>query len=152
MAYTDYSFYSESFCGDVFTDQNASKWLSRASDELDALTLHRLEKHFPVSKQHVTAVKKAVCAVAEALYFVDCQRQAVSAQKAQDGRYRGAVTSVSSGRESISYQTSGSASSSVYAAAAANGSAFDRLLEGVAAKYLANIPDSTGTNLLYRGL
>ena len=58
--------------------------------------------------------------------------------------------SISSGRESISFST-GSANSSVYAAAATSAEAQTNLIGSIAAQYLANIPDANGVNLLYAG-
>lgn len=152
MAYADFTFYAETFYGDTLTEDNADKWLERASDELDALTFRRLTSAFPTEAAHVVKVKKAVCAIADALYLIDLQRIATSAQKAADGSYRGAVTSISSGKESISYAVNGAASASVYAAAAASAEAQTTLLHDIAAVYLSNIPDANGVNLLYAGV
>lgn len=150
MAYTDFIFYVTSYFGDGLTEEAAPKWLERASDELDAITFGRLAFAFPTVEAHAAKVKKAVCAIAEALYWVDVQRRASSAQKAEDGSYRGAVASISSGRESISFTTNG-ASSSAYAAAATSAEAQTNLISSIAAQYLANIPDANGVNLLYAG-
>ena len=152
MAYTDFTFYTDTFYGDVLTEDNADKWLERASDELDAITFRRLFTAFPTDADHVVKVKKAVCAMADALLLIDLQRKAASAQQAADGSYRGAVTSISSGKESISYAVNGAASASVYAAAAASAGAQTSLLCDIAATYLSNIPDSNGVNLLYAGV
>lgn len=151
MAYTDFKFYSEGYFGDVLTEDNAGKWLERAGDELDALTFGRLTFAFPTIEAHAVKVKKAVCAIAEALYCIDVQQRAASMQQAEDGTYHGAVASVSSGRESISYATGNAAGSSVYATAAASAEAQTNLLSSIAVKYLANIPDANGVNLLYAG-
>jgi len=121
MAYADYDFYKNSYYGDVLTSANANKWLERASDELDTPTLGRLTFAFPTVEAHAAKVRKAVCAIAEALYYIDVQRSAASAQMASDGSFRGAVASVTAGKESISYSLSGGASS--YAAAAASAEA-----------------------------
>lgn len=150
MAYADYDFYSGTFHGDVLNKENAEKWLDRAGDELDAITFGRLTFAFPTFEAHAVKVKKAVCAIADALCCIDEQRRAFSAQKAEDGSYRGAVTSISSGRESISFSAS-SANGSVYVAAASSTGAQTKLLSSVAVKYLANIPDANGINLLYAG-
>jgi len=149
MAYADLDFYQKSFFGDVLTEENADKWLARASDELDGPTFGRLTFAFPTVEAHAAKVKKAVCAIAEALFYIDVQRAAASAQKAADGSYRGTVASISSGRESISYSTN--AANTVYATAAASDLAQVALINGIAAKYLANIPDANGVNLLYAG-
>lgn len=152
MAYADFAFYSETYHGDVLTGENADKWLERASDELDALTFGRLTFAFPTVEAHAVKVKKAVCAMGEAICRIDGQQMAAAAQKAEDGSYRGAVASVSSGSESISYASIGAAAgASVYAAAAASASAQTDLLGSLAARYLANIPDANGVNLLYAG-
>ena len=151
MPYTDFVFYRDSYFGDVLTEDNAARWLSRASDELDALTFGRLASAFPTDEAHAEKARKAVCAVADALFCVDVQRRAASAQKAEDGQYRGAVASVTSGKESIAYAVSGNAAT-VYATAAANPAALTELLCGIAAKYLSNVPDAHGVNLLYTGV
>ena len=90
MAYTDFTFYGSGYFGDTLTEETAPKWLERASDELDAITFGRLTFAFPTVEVHAVKVKKAVCAIAEALYWIDVQRRASSAQKAEDGSYHGA--------------------------------------------------------------
>lgn len=150
MAHADYNFYRDTFHGDVLTSDNADKWLDRASDEVDHLTFDRLTSAFPTVEAHAVKVKKAVCAIAEALCCIEEQRRAASAQRTADGTYRGAIASVSSGRESISYAVS-SAGASTYAAAAASAEAQTALLCDIAARYLANVPDANGVNLLYAG-
>lgn len=148
--YADYTFYQNQYFGDVLTDDNAKKWLDRASDYVDVITLHRLDKAFPTDEHDAIKVKKAVCAVADALYFVDTQRRANSARIGADGKIAGAVASMSSGKESISYATGSTAS--VYAMAASSAAAQDSYLYSVAETYLANVPDANGTNLLYAGV
>ena len=151
MAYTDYSFYKDKYYGDALTEANAAKWLEMASDEIDRLTHGRLVYAPPACELFSTKVKKAVCAVADALFFIDEQRKASSAQKAEDGSYRGAVASITSGRESVSYSAVG-ASASSYAAAAASEAEREKLIGNTACRYLANIPDANGVNLLYAGV
>lgn len=149
MAYTDFDFYTDSYFGEVLNADNAPRYLERASDEVDALTHRKLEGAFPVIDADAVKVKKAVCAVADVLCLVDDYRKAVALQKAADGTYRGAISSISSGRESISYSI-GTASSAV-AAAAADESKLNALITDTAVKYLANVPDANGINLLYAG-
>lgn len=152
MAYADFDFYQNTYYGDTLTQANADKWLSMAADELDTLTFGRLTFAFPTVEAHAARVRKAVCAIAEALYCIDAQQKAVAASKAADGTYRGAVASVSSGRESISFSAGGaSASASTFAAAAANTAERAKLIGSIAARYLATIPDAGGVNLLYAG-
>lgn len=149
MAYADYQFYYETYGGDVLTEENAGKWLERASDEVDTLTSFRLVDGLPEDEYFSNRIKKAVCAIAECLYQVDLAAKSTAPSVQEDGAVRGAVTSVSSGRESISYGTS--ASSSVYYKAAASEAEKARLVEQIAVQYLANVPNTDGVNLLYRG-
>lgn len=149
--YADFDFYQNNYFGEVLTEDNAARWLSRASDELDALTFGRLASAFPADETHAEKVRKAVCAAADALFHVDVQRRAASAQKDADGQYRGAVASVTSGKESISYAVNGNAAT-VYATAAASPDALSALLYSIATKYLSNVPDANGVNLLYAGV
>ena len=150
MAYADYEFYTSVYAGDVLTEQNAEKWLTRASDEVDALTFHRLASGFPTVESHAVRVRKAVCAVAETLCRVDEARKAMSAVQDTQGNYHGPVTSVSSGRESISYASNGNTSS--YAKAAADTQALSSLILGDVVRYLGGVSDANGVNLLYAGV
>lgn len=151
MAYADDDFYFNVYYGDSLRPDDVGRWLERASDELDALTHGRLINAHPTDPSHAAKVKKAACAIAEALYSIDVQQKATAATKQDDGSYRGAITSVSSGRESISF-SAGSASASVYAAAAMSETEHRKLMSSIAVKYLANVPDANGINLLYAGV
>ena len=142
--------YTEIYYGDVLTDDNADRWLDRASDFVDKITFGRLQTAYPTDEQSDIYIKKSVCAVAEALYLIDAQKKAGAAQIGADGSYKNPVASVSSGRESISYALSGV--STVYAAAAASKAAADSYTMSIAAEYLANVADANGTNLLYAGV
>lgn len=151
MAYADYTFYRDIYGGDILPESEAERWLCRGSDTADALTRGRLTFAFPVVPAHIVRVQKAVCALAEALYQIDTEQKAAAAQKTEDGGYRGAVASVSSGRESISYGSAGSGRTS-YATAAADSAERQALLCAVATEYLSEIPDANGVNLLYAGV
>lgn len=148
--YADYNFYTNTYYGNTLTESNANVWLDRASDFVDRITFDRLESAFPTEEKHVVKVKKAVCAVADALYCIDVQRRAGAAKVGTDGKVTGAIASVSSGRESISYATGGTAS--VYSAAAGSVADADSYTRYVAETYLANVPDANGLNLLYAGV
>lgn len=151
MAHTDFEFYQSVYFGDadLLNADNASRWLERASDVLNTFTFHRLETAFPTQEAHAKQVKKAVCAVAEALCAIDIHRKAIAPKKAQDGSYSGTIASVSSGRESVSYTISQTANA--FSAAAADKQEEKRILQSIATQYLANIPDANGVNLLYAG-
>lgn len=150
MAYADFEFYKHTYFGDVLTEDTAAKWLERASEQIDALTFNRLETGFPELETHVIKVKKAVCAVAEALYHVEQQRIATAASKDAQGKVHAAITSISSGRESISY--SQATNTSVYAKAVADGAEMAALIRGIAVQYLTKVTDIHGVCLLYAGV
>lgn len=150
MAYADFEFYKKTFLGDVLTEETAAKWLERASEHIDAMTFNRLETGFPELEAHVIKVKKAVCAVAEALYYVEQQRIATAASKDAQGNIRAAIASISSGRESISY--SQTTNTSVYAKAVADGAELAALIRGIAVPYLTQVTDKHGICLLYAGV
>ena len=150
MAYADFNFYANTFYGDTLTGDNADKWLARASDFVDAITFRRTENAFPEDEADAIKVRKAVCAIAEAQYLIDTQAKATQANVDAQGVLRTAVASISSGRESISYMQN--VNGSAYAKAATDQAEARRLLSDIAALYLADVPDSTGVNLLYAGV
>ena len=151
MAYADFSFYSNAYRGDILTDENADHWLESASDYVDYVTFHRTEYAFPDRERDVLKVKKAVCAIAEALYLIDIQEKASLAAEDVHGMLHGAVASISSGRESVSFLQNGSANNA-YAKAATDKYEQDRQLRQIAKLYLSCVPDKYGINLLYAGV
>lgn len=151
MAYADRAFYTDCYHGERIDDAGMDRWLERASDELDYFTCGRLMTAFPKVEAHAIKVKKAVCAIADALCQVDAQRRAAAPQTAADGSACGAIASITSGKESISY-SGVNAGGSVYSDAAASQDKLFALVQSIAVQYLAGIPDANGINLLYRGV
>lgn len=151
MAYADYAFYTGCYHGEHTAEDGMDRWLERASDELDFITCNRLMTAFPMVEAHVVKIKKAVCAIADALYQVDVQRRAAAPQTAANGSVCGAIASITSGKESISYASVNSGNS-VYSIAASSEEKMLALLYRIAAEYLSGIPDANGVNLLYRGV
>lgn len=148
--YSTSQFYVEEYFGNEIPLYDINKYLSRASDELDTLTYGRLIKAYPTEQIYDEKVQKAVCAVAECLYKIEEQRKAVAARIDTDGKYTGPISSIKAGEESVSYASVNS-SSSVYSAAAASKEAQNQLVAETAARYIANVPDANGINLLYAG-
>lgn len=151
MAYADHAFYTSCYHGEHTAEDGMDRWLERASDELDFITCNRLMTAFPMVEAHVVKIKKAVCAIADALYQVDVQRRAAAPQTAANGSVCGAISSITSGKESISYASVNSGNS-VYSIAASSEEKMLALLYRIAAEYLSGIPDANGVNLLYRGV
>lgn len=157
MAYADYQFYTEKYYGDTVPESDFPKYAERSSDRIDAITFDRLVNGFPEEERAVTKVKKAVCAVAEALYQIDqikkASMESVGTVTREDGTVVSkAVSSVSSGSESISYASGGSGISNIYSQAALDKKVENVLLYQVATEYLSGVTDKKGICLLYAGL
>lgn len=158
MAYADYQFYTTTYYGDTVPESDFPKYAERASDRIDSITFDRLVNGFPDEERAVTKVKKAVCAVAEALYQIDhikkASMESVGTVTREDGTVVSkAVSSISSGSESISYATgSFGGAESIYGQAAVDKKVESVLLYQVATEYLYGVTDKKGICLLYAGL
>ena len=113
MAYADYSYYTTTFYGDLIPEDSFDKYITRASDYVDRLTMGRAASYTADE-----AVKKAACAVAEQYCLIDRARISIA---------NGEIASESVGSHSVSYR------SSVETAASLEASLYD-----IAAGYLAN--------------
>lgn len=158
MAYADYKFYTEKYYGDTVPESDFQKYAERASDRIDAITFDRLVNGFPEEERAVTKVKKAVCAVADALYQIDQIKKAsmetIGTVTREDGTVVSkAVSSVSSGSESISFASGSSGGAeSIYGQAAVDQKVESVLLYQVAVEYLSGVTDNKGICLLYAGM
>ena len=158
MAYADYQFYTEKYYGDTVPESDFQKYAERSSDRIDAITFGRLANGFPEEERAVTKVKKAVCAVADALYQIDqikkASMESVGTVTREDGTVVSkAVSSISSGSESISFATGISGGTeSIYGQAAVDKKVESVLLYQVAMEYLSGVTDKKGICLLYAGL
>lgn len=157
MAYTDYEFYKNEFYGDTVPESNFLKYAERASDRIDQYTFDRLVDGLPENERVKTKVQKAVCAVADTMYQIDQIKKAsmdtVGTIQREDGTVvNKAVSSVSSGNESISYATGSNISSNVYVQASMDKKVENALLLNVATEYLAGATNDKGICLLYAGL
>lgn len=158
MAYADYQFYTEKYYGDTVPESDFPKYSERASDRIDAITFDRLIDGLPENERAQTKVKKSVCAVADALYQIDQIKKAsiesVGTVTREDGTVVSkAVSSISSGSESISFATGSSGNTeSIYGQAALDKKVESVLLYQVATEYLSGVTDKKGICLLYAGL
>lgn len=157
MAYTDYEFYKNKFYGDTVPESDFLKYAERASDRIDQYTFDRLVDGLPDDERVKTKVQKAVCAVTDTMYQIDqikkASMDAVGTIQREDGTVvNKAVSSVSSGNESISYATGSNISGNVYAQASMDKKVENALLLNVATEYLAGATNDKGVCLLYAGL
>lgn len=157
MAYTDYEFYKNKFYGDTVPESDFLKYAERASDRIDQYTFDRLVDGLPENERVKTKVQKAVCAVADTMYQIDQIKKAsmdtVGTIQKEDGTVvNKAVSSISSGNESVSYATGSNISGNVYAQASMDKKVENALLLNVATEYLAGATNDKGICLLYAGL
>ena len=158
MAYADYKFYTEKYYGDTVPESDFPKYEDRASDRINMITFDRLMDGIPDDEGAQIKIKKAVCALTDALYQIDQIKKAsmdtVGTVVREDGTVTGkAVSSVSSGAESISYVTGTSGSNTdIYSQAAMDKKVENVLLRQIATDYLAGVVDKNGICLLYAGI
>ena len=113
MAYTTFTFYENTYHGNVVPAEDFDRIADRASDFLDVITFDRLVGGLPDDERGKTKVQKAVCAVCDKLYYLElADIQALSAAAGgissgsaggTGGVNAGVITSRSAGSESISY-------------------------------------------------
>ena len=158
MAYVDYKFYKDKYYGDTVPNSDFPKYEDRASDCINMITFDRLVDGMPDDERSQIKIKKAVCALADAIYQIDQIKKAsmetVGTVAREDGTVTGkAVSSVSSGSESISYVTGTTGSNSdIYSQAAMDKKVENVLLRQITTDYLAGVVDKKGICLLYAGL
>lgn len=158
MAYTDYEFYTTKYYSDIVPEESFQKYAEKSSDRIDRITFDRLVDGLPDDERSQTKIKKAVCALVDTIYQIDqikkSSMETVGTVTREDGTVvNKAVSSVSSGAESISYVTGMSGSNTdIYSQAAMDKKVENVLLRQIATDYLAGVVDKKGTCLLYAGL
>lgn len=163
MAYSTFTFYEQTYHGNVVPAEDFDRIADRASDFLDTITFDRLADGLPSDKRAATKVQKAVCAVCDKLYQLElAEKQALSAAGGASsggtgGVTSGVITSRSSGSESISYASPSEIANGVKAWSAlyqASGDAQEtnKLLTDAAMPYLTGVRNDDGVPLLYAGM
>ena len=163
MAYTTFTFYEQTYHGNVVPAEDFDRIADRASDFLDVITFDRLADGLPSDERAATKVQKAVCAVCDKLYQLElADKQAMSAaaggtSSGGPGAAEGVVTSRSAGSESISYASpsemaNGAKAWSAVYQAAGDAQETNKLLADAAMLYLAGVKNDDGVPLLYAGI
>lgn len=163
MAYTTFTFYEQTYHGNVVPAEDFDRIADRASDFLDVITFDRLAGGLPSDERAATKVQKAVCAVCDKLYQLElAEKQALSAARGASfggtgGVTSGVITSRSSGSESISYASPSEVANGAKAWSAVYQAAGDmqktnKLLEDAARWHLTGVRNDDGVLLLYAGM
>lgn len=164
MAYATFTFYEQTYHGNVVPAEDFDRIADRASDFLDVITFDRLADGLPSDERAATKVQKAVCAVCDKLYQLElADKQALSAASGgissggSGGATSGVITSRSAGSESISYASpsemaNGAKAWSAVYKSAGDAQASNKNLEDTARLYLTGVRTDEGVLLLYAGL
>jgi len=139
--YATFEFYTNEYLGTKLTSENFNRYAVRASDFLDRCTRRRLEDGLPTIEADAKKVMKGCCAIADALLDID------TAIAQRGTATTGAIKSMSSGGESISY-----GDSALEEAVAGGEDAKARYLFEIAKTYLTLVEGRDGEYLLYWGL
>lgn len=127
--YADYSYYTDTFFGDMIPENKFPKYATAASDFIDYFTMGKA-----ANNAELPAVKKCCCALAEQYMTIDTIRSAAAAKVTADG----IIASESVGSHSRSFRTGADGTQAVEAE--------EKKLAQIARVYL--MP----TGLLYRGV
>ncbi len=128
MAYADYSFYTDTFLGNVIDSTSFNRVSERASEIIDVFTNGNITADILANADTLTKIKKANCALAEQIFYGETSNSITSG---------GNVTSIKAGEETVTYKnnTSYNSQSTDYSIASS-----------IISRYLS------GTNLLYAGI
>lgn len=135
-----YDFYNNTFFGDRILQKEWDRYEAQAEYYIDYFLRGRT-KNASTLKKSQTALKNAICVVADELFRID-----IKIQKMEKTGASGAIQSISSGKESVSYTLSN----------------FDKAVTGTEDEkmrylyekckiHLMNVTDSDGRKLLYWG-
>lgn len=125
----------------------AAKLLDKYTTGIDGV--RKLQKAYPSDLDAQEAVKRCECALVNLLLQIEQAEKAGAVATRADGTLAsGAISSVSSGAESISY----AAGNTAINAAAADNSTRARLISSTVRGYLCGEIDANGVNLLYMGV
>lgn len=141
--YADYTFYTTSYYGNKIKEADWPKYGTKASDFMDFATCDSLRDNMPTDTTAQDKIKKATCAVADAMKDID-DRKAITASA---GTTSGAIKSISSGGESITYQTS-----RIDEVITSGENAIRAYLYQSMHLYMSNVTDDTGRLYIYEGI
>lgn len=141
--YATYNFYTTSYYGSKIAEADWPKYGTKASDFMDFATCDSLRDNMPTDTTAQDRIMKATCAVADAMKDID-DRKAITASA---GTASGAIKSISSGGESITYQTS-----RIDEVITSGESAIRAYLYQSMHLYMSNVVDDNGRSYLYEGI
>ncbi len=157
--YADYEFYSAIYGNSAIPAADFYRLIWDADRKLDKETtgvdgVKKLKVAFPADADSAEAVRRCACKLVNLAYAIESAEKSASTANEYDITENGlrgkVISSVSSGSESISYATSGTASTLV-GKAVSDSAARDNLYRDAIEEYLSGVQDANGVNLLYMG-
>ena len=146
----------------AITEEEVSRWRYRAERTMDQYTtgadnIRKLKIAFPTEEDDAEAVIRCEAEIIRLMEQIDAARQAAEAAAAYtqrpDGTYApGALASVSSGSESMSFASASAVPKTAVTAAAQDPAAEASLYRTRVRFWLAGVQDKNGVNLLYGGV
>lgn len=160
MAYVENSFYKELY-GSEISDSAFSRFEWETARLMDRETtgvdgFKKLRYAFPTNEDDVMTIQRCACAVINILHQIDeYNRSVMDANgyiKRDDGTLSSkAISSVSSGSESISFNNSTKAENAIISAAKSTAEK-NLLIHNIITENLSGAADVNGVNLLYMGV
>ena len=141
--YATFTFYTNEYFGSKIKEADWPKYGTKASDFMDYATSDSMINNMPTDQSAQVRIQKATCAVADAMKDID-DRKALAAVSGGTG---GAIKSISSGGESITYQ-----SSRIDEIITAGEAAIREYLYQAMHLYMSNVTDNTGRLYIYEGI
>lgn len=152
MAYITFEEFSEVYPGAVTESDFANlEWEARRI--VDGHTtgvdnVRKLRVAFPTDEDDAEAVKRCMCKLIKLMHDIEAAEKIRGLVQRGDGMaIGGVISSVSSGSESISYSTNGTAVDM----AAGDITARNKLLSQTVRQALSGVRDANGVSLLYMG-
>jgi len=151
MAYVDYNYFA-SLYGETITEAefNNLEWDARRI--MDANTtgidnVRKLREYFPTDAEDAEAVKRCMCKLIMLMHTIE--QKSTGAVTLQNGVVAsGVVSSVSSGAESMTFETGGTAIDKAVGDISARNVLYIRTVRDG----LSGVVDANGVNLLYMGV
>lgn len=158
MAYADKEYYTSMWMTGTIPVENLEGYLSRASAEIDNMTFGRLRKGLPEDEYYQDRIRSAVCETADLLYSYNMAdnlaMQALKEMNSKNTSEKG-IKSISDGTESVTYNTGSdlvAQAKAMFPELASTKGERNKAIMQTIRRYLAGIPDTEGTNLLYAGV
>lgn len=150
LTYEEYINYGHSL-----EEADFNRWSYEAQRYVDQQTtgidnVKKLKVAFPTDEDNAEAVKRCLANLIDLLNDIARASAALGFVTDSNGLMHGAVSSISSGSESISYST-GSDSAGVIQKAATSGMEKTLLITSEIKRYLSGVTDANGVNLLFMG-